>query len=262
MGIDPSTEALERWGLPDSPDGVSRFCEFVAMWTEDRVPLVKPQIAFFERFGSSGIKVLEDFVVAMRSRGTLVLMDAKRGDIGSTVEAYTQAYFDDSSPLRSDALTANGYLGFGSLDPLLSKAHSVGGAVFLVVASSNGEGISLQSSIHSSGGSLSEHLAHELGSWNGHHKSAAGGAVIGATRKSELPKLLQLLGDAPVLLPGIGAQGASFETLNGLEKKRCLIPTASRSVLNAGPSRDKFLAALDDHVAKANSALFGCGENE
>lgn len=262
LGIDPSAEILDTWGLPDTVDGVMRFCERVSSWTEDRLPIVKPQIAFFERFGSHGIKVLEDFVATMRRRGTLVLMDAKRGDIGSTVEAYSRAFFDDSSPLRSDAVTANGYLGLGALGPLLSRADNVGGAVFVVVASSNAEGIDLQKSIHPSGHTIAEHLAGELGFWNEQNKSIAGGAVIGATRTSELPKLLQLIGGAPVLLPGIGAQGASFSALRSLPDTRRLIPTSSRSVLSSGPSRDAFLTTLDDHIAAASSTVRGDGWNE
>lgn len=256
LGIDPSSALLAKWGFPDSVDGVSRFCDCIARWTEDRIAIVKPQVAFFERFGSPGIAMLEKFISTMQSRGTLILMDAKRGDIGSTVAAYASAYFDEASPLRSDALTANAYLGLGALTPLLAKAHDVGAAVFVVVASSNTEGVELQASRHRNGRSVSEYLAEEIGRWNDQKVSAAAGAVVGATRSADVAPLLQLIGNAPVLLPGFGAQGASLSMIRDLPGAHRLVPTASRSVLSAGPMKDAFLRALDDHVAQASNAVF------
>ncbi|MER9593951.1 orotidine-5'-phosphate decarboxylase [Mesorhizobium sp. M0244] len=256
LGIDPSSALLAKWGIPDTAAGLSQFCSLVGGWTENRVAMVKPQIAFFERFGSSGISTLENFVSTMQSRGTLVLMDAKRGDIGSTVDAYAGAYLDNASLLRSDGMTASPYLGLGALTPLFVKAHDIGSAVFVVVASSNPEGIELQKSLHPSGRELSEHIAEEIGIWNSQNDSGAVGAVIGATRSAEVTALLQLIGNAPILLPGFGAQGASFSMLRDLPGPHRLIPTASRSVLSAGPTKDAFLLALDHHVEQAAAAIF------
>ena len=128
VGIDPHAALLSGWGLGDDVAGLERF----AMTTVEAVApvagVVKPQSAFFERFGSRGVAVLERVVAESRAAGALVVLDAKRGDIGSTSQAYADAYLDPSSPLASDALTASPYLGFGSLDPMVEAcdAHGAG----------------------------------------------------------------------------------------------------------------------------------------
>src|SRR5580658_5895637 len=139
VGIDPHSALLRAWGLGDDVAGLERFAGTVVEALADRVAVLKPQSAFFERFGSRGIAVLERTIADARSAGALVLLDAKRGDIGSTVEAYAQAYLDPASPLFADALTASPYLGFESLEPLYSTALRHGSGVFVLGFTSNPE---------------------------------------------------------------------------------------------------------------------------
>ncbi|NKY08405.1 orotidine-5'-phosphate decarboxylase, partial [Cellulomonas hominis] len=115
VGIDPHAALLDAWGLPDDAEGLRRFALTVLEAVGGRVAAVKPQSAFFERHGAAGVAVLEEVVAAGRDTGTLVVVDAKRGDIGSTMGAYADAYLRDGSPLAGDALTVSPYLGFGSL---------------------------------------------------------------------------------------------------------------------------------------------------
>src|SRR6185369_4721478 len=123
VGIDPHPSLLTAWGLPDTPAGLAVFAETVVDALADRVAVLKPQSAFFERFGSSGIAVLESTIRHSRERGALVLLDVKRGDIGSTASAYATAYLDPTSPLFADAVTVSPYPGFASLDPFRDVAR-------------------------------------------------------------------------------------------------------------------------------------------
>ena len=141
-GIDPHPELLAAWDLPTDADGLRRFCDIcVAAFADFAV--VKPQVAFFEAYGAAGYSVLEDTIAALRGAGVLVLADAKRGDIGSTMAAYAAAWAGDS-PLAVDAVTASPYLGFGSLQPLLDSAAAHGRGVFVLAATSNPEGAGVQ----------------------------------------------------------------------------------------------------------------------
>src|SRR5262249_15624999 len=122
VGIDPHPELLVRWGLPDSAEGMEIFATTVVNALGDRVAVLKPQSAFFERFGSAGIVVLESTIRQSRALGALVLLDVKRGDIASTAQAYAEAYLDPASPVYADAITVSPYLGLGSLAPMLAEA--------------------------------------------------------------------------------------------------------------------------------------------
>ena len=151
VGIDPHQSLLAQWGLGDNPAGVERFSRTVVAALADRVAALKPQSAFFERHGSRGIAVLEQVVADIRAAGGVTVMDAKRGDIGSTVQAYADAYLDPSSTLGSDAVTASPYLGFGSLQPLLDMARRHGNGVFVLAYTSNPEGASVQRAVTADG---------------------------------------------------------------------------------------------------------------
>ncbi len=143
-GIDPHAGLLEDWGLTDSVNGLERFALGAAEALAPQVAAVKPQSAFFERFGSRGIAVLERVIATSREAGALVVLDVKRGDIGSTAQAYADAYLDPRSPLAVDAITASPYLGFGSLDPMLTKAREHGKGVFVLALTSNPEAPQVQ----------------------------------------------------------------------------------------------------------------------
>src|SRR5262249_50706398 len=144
VGIDPHASLLADWGLGDDPAGLERFALTVVEALADRVAVLKPQSAFFERFGSRGIAVLERAVALAREAGALVLMDAKRGDIGSTMAAYAAAYLDPASPLASDAVTVSPYLGYGSLRPAVEAARAGGTGIFALALTSNPEGAEVQ----------------------------------------------------------------------------------------------------------------------
>ena len=130
LGIDPHPELLSAWGLPVSADGVAAFSD-ICVEAFAGFAIVKPQVAFFEAYGSAGFAVLERTIARLQEAGVLVLADAKRGDIGSTMAAYAQAWAGDS-PLAADAVTASPYLGFGSLQPLLDVAAAHGRGVFVL----------------------------------------------------------------------------------------------------------------------------------
>ena len=144
VGIDPHAALLEAWGLPDTVDGLRTFCDTAVAALADLVPVLKPQSAFFERFGSAGIAVMESTIRQSREAGALVIADVKRGDIGSTAAAYARAYLHPASPLYADAITVSPYLGLGSLSPFFDEAAAHGGGVFVLALTSNPEGPQLQ----------------------------------------------------------------------------------------------------------------------
>ena len=235
VGIDPHAALLAQWGLPDDVSGLERFALGAVEAVAPHVPVVKPQSAFYERFGSRGVAVLEQVVARAREAGALVLLDVKRGDIGSTTQAYADAYLDPASPLAADAVTASPYLGFGSLDPLVDTARRHGGGVFVLALTSNPEGPEVQHAVGPDGrtvaGTVLDHLrrlnegADPLGSFG-----AVVGATIGGTGES-----LDIGG--PLLAPGYGAQGGTAADLRRIfgDAARAVLPSTSREVLRLGP---------------------------
>ncbi|MFD3516962.1 orotidine-5'-phosphate decarboxylase [Streptomyces sp. NPDC058657] len=235
VGIDPHASLLNAWGLDDDIKGLETFTRTVVEALADRVAVLKPQSAFFERFGSRGIAVLERAVEESRAAGALVLMDAKRGDIGSTMGAYAATYLDPASPLFSDAVTVSPYLGFGSLRPALDLAAAHGAGVFVLALTSNPEGAEVQRATAADGRSLAQLMLDHMAAENaGADPMGSVGAVVGAT-----------LGDAgvnlaingPLLAPGIGAQGATPADLPGVFGSAVgnVVPSVSRGVLRHGP---------------------------
>lgn len=235
VGIDPHPGLLESWGLTDDVDGVEAFAEICVEAFGGRVALIKPQVAFFEAQGSGGIAVLERTVEALRSSGTLVLADAKRGDIGSTMDAYARAWLGDG-PLGADALTVSPYLGFGSLAPALTLAAANGRGVFVLAATSNPEGAQVQRALAADGRTIAQTMVDAAARCNAGQEFGSVGIVLGATL-TEAPDLAGLNG--PILMPGVGAQGGAPESVRELVPEPLLhaaIPTASREVLGVGPS--------------------------
>ena len=238
VGIDPHPELLRDWDLPVDADGLARFCD-ICVQAYSAGPagfaIVKPQVAFFEAYGSAGFAVLERTTAALQQAGVLVLADAKRGDIGSTMAAYAQAWAG-GGPLAADAVTASPYLGFGSLQPLLDVAAEHGRGVFVLAATSNPEGASVQRAVVTSGVSVAQSIVDAAAAVNRCAASEPGsvGVVVGATL-AEVPDLSRLGG--PVLVPGVGAQGGRPDALGGLggAHRGQLLPAVSREVLRAGP---------------------------
>jgi orotidine-5'-phosphate decarboxylase len=248
-GIDPHPELLRAWDLSVDPDGLSAFCEICVEAFAD-FAIVKPQVAFFEAHGAAGYAVLERTIRALRELGVLVLADAKRGDIGSTMAAYAEAWAGDS-PLTTDAVTASPYLGFGSLQPLFDTALAHGRGVFVLAATSNPEGATVQ---HADAGNrtVAQSIVDAAAALNGDTSPEPGsiGVIVGATL-SEPPDVSALGG--PVLVPGVGAQGGRPEALGGLggAKPGQLLPAVSRDVLRAGPD----VAALRAEAEKFRDAV-------
>lgn len=236
VGIDPHAALLEQWGMEDTVEGLRAFAETCVEAFAGHAAVVKPQVAFFERFGSAGFAVLEDTLAQLRKRGTLVIADAKRGDIGSTMAGYAAAWLAPGAPLEADALTVTPYLGVGSLDPAIELAARHGKGVFVMAANSNPEAVALQTGTID-GKMLSQRMVDECAEYNradepeyiGHV-----GVVVGATVQT--PPVLDRL-NAPVLMPGVGAQGATMADAEAIagEVGHLVFPSVSRSVLSAGP---------------------------
>ena len=250
LGIDPHPELLRAWDLPVGADGLAAFCDTCVQAYAD-FAVVKPQVAFFEAYGAAGYAVLERTIAALRDAGVLVLADAKRGDIGSTMAAYAVAWAGDS-PLAVDAVTASPYLGFGSLQPLLDTAVAHGRGVFVLAATSNPEGATVQRAVFD-GRAVAQSIVDQAAAANRALGSGPGaiGVVVGAT-VAEAPDVSGLGG--PVLVPGIGAQGGQATALKGLGRAAPgqLLPAVSREVLRAGPDAAALRAAgerLRDAVA-------------
>jgi orotidine-5'-phosphate decarboxylase len=237
-GIDPSAGMLAAWGLPDTPDGLRTFGLTCIEAFTGVVPVVKPQVAFFERLGADGLAALEDVLAAARDAGLLTIADAKRGDIGSTMSAYATAWLDPASPLAADAMTVMPYMGLGALRPAFALAAARGKGVIVVTRSSNPEGRGLQSATMASGASVEDELLADIASLNRGGLPVPGtvGVVIGATLA---PSAFDLGGlGGVVLAPGLGAQGGDADSIGRLFA-RCaagtVLPSTSRSLLGSGP---------------------------
>ncbi|GAA0809379.1 orotidine-5'-phosphate decarboxylase [Spirilliplanes yamanashiensis] len=236
VGVDPHSALLARWGLSDDVEGLARFAGTVVEAVADHVAVVKPQSAFFERFGSRGIAVLESTIRQFREAGVLVLLDVKRGDIGSTMAAYASAYLDQSSPLASDAITVSPFLGFGSLRPALDLAAEQGAGVFVLALTSNPEGPAVQHAVGPGGATVAQTIIDEISQVNrGATPLGSVGAVVGATIGETGHDLSAING--PLLAPGLGAQGATPDDLRRVFGAALphVLPSYSREVLNAGP---------------------------
>ena len=251
-GIDPHAALLAEWGLADDVAGLERFALTAVEGLAPYASVVKPQSAFYERFGSRGIAVLERVVAESRAAGALVLLDVKRGDIGSTSQAYADAYLDPTSPLASDAITVSPFLGFGSLDPLVETARAHGAGLFVLALTSNPEGPEVQHARAAGGGTVAGLVLDHLRRLNaGSAPLGSFGAVVGATIGSTEEDLAF---GGPVLAPGFGAQGGTVDDVRRLfGSAAAVLPSSSREVLRAGPDT----ARMRDAVLRANEELLG-----
>ena len=272
VGIDPHASLLRAWGLPDDVDGLREFSLRVVDALGGKVAAFKPQAAFFERHGSRGLAVLEEVIAAARAAGsggtgTLTIVDAKRGDIGSTMGAYAEAFLADGSPLAGDALTVSPYLGFGSLQPAVELAAATGRGLFVLCLTSNKEGHEVQHARTEGpegvlGGTVAALMAARAAVLNaGAEPMGSVGLVVGAT-----------IGDAvgatgtdltavngPLLAPGVGAQGAGERELATTfgDARRNVLASSSRAVLAAGPDPDALVSAARAAARGAKIALRG-----
>jgi len=234
VGLDPAPATLASWGLADSVEGLRTFSQRCVEAASETVACIKPQVAFFERFGSQGFAVLEATIRTAREAGLLVIADAKRSDISTTAAAYGAAWLRETAPLAADAMTVTPYLGLQALSPIFDEAREAGAGVFVVVSSSNPEGRALQ---QAQMGDLSVEAAlyGEIGDLNKTAGDPFIGAVLGATRAFDHAPVANMAG--PLLIPGFGAQGATAqdvgERFRGLENT--LVVAASRAWTDAGP---------------------------
>jgi orotidine-5'-phosphate decarboxylase len=259
VGIDPSPTLLEGFGLRDDAEGLFSFGAACIEALAGVAAVVKPQVAFFERHGSSGMSAFERLLGIARDAGLLVIADAKRGDIGSTTEAYADAWF--RGPLAADAVTATPYVGVDALAPMVVAARATARGLIVLVTSSNPEGRELQEAVVAGGGTVEQALVARVSRWNAEEVGHAGsgrlgsvGVVVGATGAAAPPEHLADLAGV-VLVPGLGAQGA---TVHDVARRfgGCLPATVlvavSRALLSVGPGGLRTAASrLRDDLAGA-----------
>jgi orotidine-5'-phosphate decarboxylase len=247
VGIDPHPALIDEWGLPQSGQGVRDFGLRVVDAASGQVAAIKPQVAFFERFGSAGFAALEEILLAAKSAELLSIADAKRGDIGSTMAGYGSAWLEPGAPLEADALTLSPYLGAESLreSTITAIRHEKG--VFVLAATSNQEAFPIQSAnTHDVCATDSETVAARViqdATWPNHSAAFESvrlgpvGVVIGATvSHGEYGLSEQILRKTPILAPGFGAQGVSPASLRDLFGALApqVLANESRSILSAG----------------------------
>lgn len=262
IGIDPSPEMLAHWGLPDTPEGLLTFGQAVTEASERSVAAVKIQIAFFERHGARGFAALEQVLAAARHYKLLTIMDAKRGDIDSTMAGYADAYLKPGSPLEVDAMTVTPYVGFDALHPALDAATLYGKGVFVLALTSNPEGASVQHARDEQGVAVATMIAAGVARRN-HGAVPMGdiGMVVGATTGDAVRSLPVPLAavNGPLLAPGVGAQGAGAEQLRQVfgEARHNVLAHQSRGVLRAGPIVEKLRGAIHAAAGAAQYTLRG-----
>jgi len=248
VGIDPHRALVESWRLSYDVAGLERFALTCVEAFAGRVAAVKPQSAFFEVFGSRGLAVLERVLTDLREAGTLTILDAKRGDIGSTMGAYAEAYLGPDAVAPPDALTVSPYLGYESLRPAIDLAEQTGRGLFVLALTSNPEGATVQHAVRdgrSVAASVVAGAAGDNASARGRGELGSIGLVIGATVGSAVHDLrLDLVSAAtPVLAPGFGAQGGTVDSLTSTfgAARGQVLASSSREILAAGPDPSRLV---------------------
>ncbi|HXZ65578.1 MAG TPA: orotidine-5'-phosphate decarboxylase [Streptosporangiaceae bacterium] len=260
FGLDPSAELLDSWGLGDNADGLDRFADIALAAATGPVGLVKPQSAFYERHGWRGVRTLQRLIASARSEGLLVVLDIKRGDVGTTNDAYAEAYLGKGAPLAADAITVHPYLGLGAMGGFVSRAAEAGSCLLVVTRSSNPAGRAIQAAVASGGATVEQQLLRDIGALNA--RLAPGeigpvGAVIGPTHLR--PELDLAAASCVFLAPGVGAQGATAADVAAVFAA-CpdrVMPSASRSLLSAGPDVSRLRDRLSALAAEFRATLAG-----
>ncbi len=246
VGIDPHPSLMMSWGLRDDLCSLEKFALTCVEAFADLAAVIKPQSAFFERFGSRGIAILERAIVTARAAGALVLLDVKRGDIGSTMAAYADAYLDPSASLAVDAITVSPYLGVGSLEPAFDLAAKHGAGLFVLGLTSNPEGPQVQHARVADGRTVAQTVIDDLAARNADAVPLGSfGVVVGATIGESVADQGGLNG--PYLVPGIGAQGGTADDVRRIfgAGLSAVLPSVSREVLRNGPSRSSLRSATE-----------------
>jgi len=261
-GLDPSGDLLDDWQLGDTADGLDRFADIMLDAVTGAVGLIKPQSAFYERHGWRGIRTLQRLVASARAAGLLVILDIKRGDVGSTNDAYAEAYLGKGAPLAADAITVHPYLGLGAMGTFVSRAAESGSCLLVVTRSTNPDGRVLQTALAATPAgraqTVEQTLLRDIGALN--HRLAPGaigpvGAVVGPTHLH--PELDLAAANCLFLAPGVGVQGATPADVAGVFAA-CpdrVMPSASRSILAAGPGVRQLRDAVSALAAEIQDAL-------
>lgn len=246
VGIDPHESMLESWGLPVSASGAEKMGHLILDASLEIAAAVKPQVAFFERFGSDGYRALESLLERARASETLVIADAKRGDIGSSFDAYADAWLREGSPLESDAMTVNPFQGFGVLYKAIDYCLHGSKGLFVLAATSNPEAREIQTATTGKHDSVSASILREIRDANAGTAAAVGsvGAVLGATVNLsefgiETDENVANTPIMPILAPGFGHQGGTVSDVQvsfGAYLAGMLV-SESRSLYAGGPDR-------------------------
>lgn len=253
IGLDPVLSKLPD-GIAKNPQGVKEFCMGIIDAAADIAACVKPQLAYFELLGWEGMKIFFELCEYAQKKDLLVIADGKRSDIGSTCEAYADAYLGSNSPI--DALTVSPYLGSDSIMPFMERCEKHDRGIYVLVKTSNASSGEIQD-LPIGDEVVHEHLAQLVEGWGSQHIGSATnlsfvGAVVGATYPEEMKYLRTIMPHIPFLIPGFGAQGGTTaDVLHGfLQDGTGAIVNSSRGILYASSRRDWKEAA-----AKAAAAM-------
>lgn len=249
VGLDPQIDKLPE-GISRDPDGVLAFCTGIIDATADIASCVKPQLAYFEVLHWEGLKIFWKVCAYAKSKGLMVIADAKRNDIGSTCEAYADAYLFPDSPV--DAITVSPYLGSDGVMPFIERCVKNNKGVFVLVKTSNASSGELQD-LPVGDEAVHEHLAQLVESWGAQHigpktNLSCVGAVVGATYPEEMKYLRTLMPHIPFLIPGYGAQGGTAQDV-----VRGFLPDGTGAIVNASRSII-FASAKNDWQEEAGKA--------
>lgn len=255
VGIDPHPALLRQWGLTVDASGLERFARTAVAALGNLVAVVKPQSAFFETYGAAGVAVLERVLADITAAGALSLLDVKRGDIGSTMDAYAAAYLTDGAPLAADAITLSPYLGFDSLAGAVDVADAHNRGVYVLAATSNPEATDLQRARMSQGRTVIQSIVAAATARNSGPGPGPVGLVVGATVDPVAADLASLNGS--ILVPGLGTQGGRAADLPRIfgSALPLVLPSTSRDVLRAGPDEAALRSAARRVLGEVRAAL-------
>ncbi|NLA65318.1 MAG: orotidine-5'-phosphate decarboxylase [Leucobacter sp.] len=256
-GIDPSSAMLAEWGLDDSAASAERLGREVVAAAAGVAACVKPQVAFFERFGAAGYAALARVLADARAAGVLTIADVKRGDIGTSFAAYADAWLTPGSPLEADAMTVVAYQGFGSLEGAFELIRQHGKGLFVLAATSNPEAFAVQTAVRGDGRTVAQAVVDDALAFHNptdDHVNSVG-VVLGATLQlrdfaitTDAPPAKPAL---PVLAPGFGAQGANIADAKSIfgGLAWAMLANESRSILAGGA------AGLSDRISARAEAI-------
>jgi orotidine-5'-phosphate decarboxylase len=254
VGIDPHPGMLRAWGLAADVDGLEHCARGLVEALAGEVAVFKPQSAFYEAYGSAGVAVLERVLADIAAAGALSLLDVKRGDIGSTMDAYARAYLAEG-PLAADAVTLSPYLGFGSLAGAIDVAATHGRGVYVLALTSNPEGPQVQHARAADDRLVGQVVVDEAAARNPGPGPGHVGIVAGATIGRTGVDFSSLNGS--ILAPGIGAQGGTADDLVAVfgPARHLVLPTTSREVMGAGPDPEALREAVRRTLGTMRSVL-------